>query len=210
MATGAPGTNGVWLYGEDDSNPTFSALLNRAGTTVNTQFGLDRARLTALEAAGTILASNTARKSDTFTTASTTYTTVTGLSVSITPKSVNSKILVLATVNFVAVSPTTTSGGGVSLFRGTTNLITPTSPGTRTAGISKLNVQGISAGGQWIHPTTINFVDTPNSTAAQTYSIQAMSFGAGTTTYVNRMFDDSDTANSQRLVSTITVIEIKG
>lgn len=51
MATGAPGSNGVWLYGEDDSETTFSALLNKAGTTVNTQIGADRTRLTALETA---------------------------------------------------------------------------------------------------------------------------------------------------------------
>lgn len=50
MATGAPGTNGVWLFGEDDSEATFSALLNKAGSTTNTQLGLDRARLTTLEA----------------------------------------------------------------------------------------------------------------------------------------------------------------
>jgi len=210
MAPGAPGTNGVWQYGEDDSEATFSALLNKAAGTTNTQIGLDRARLTALEAAGTILNSNTARKSDPFTTTSSSYTTVTGLSVSITPKSVNSKILVLATVNFVSVSGTSTSGGAVTLFRGATNLITPTSPGTRTPGLSKLNVQGISGGGQWIHPTTINFVDTPNTTSAITYSIQAMSFGAGVINYVNRTFDDADNANVMRLVSTITVIEIKG
>jgi hypothetical protein len=72
MATGSPGTNGVWLYGEDDSEATFSALLNKAGTTVNTQLGADRTRLTSLEgtrpgtvgqpfrqAAGTIANSNT-------------------------------------------------------------------------------------------------------------------------------------------------------
>lgn len=51
MATGAPGANGVWLYGEDDSEATFSALLNKAGATVNTQLGLDRTRLSALETA---------------------------------------------------------------------------------------------------------------------------------------------------------------
>lgn len=50
MATGAPGTNGVWQYGEDDSEATFSALLNKAASTTNTQIGLDRARLTSLEA----------------------------------------------------------------------------------------------------------------------------------------------------------------
>lgn len=50
MATGAPGTNGVWQYGEDDSEATFSALLNKAASTTDTQIGLDRTRLTALEA----------------------------------------------------------------------------------------------------------------------------------------------------------------
>lgn len=50
MATGAPGTNGVWQYGEDDSEATFSALLNKAASTTDTQLGLDRTRLTALEA----------------------------------------------------------------------------------------------------------------------------------------------------------------
>ncbi len=50
MATGAPGTNGVWQYGEDESEATFSALLNKTASTADTQIGLDRARLTTLEA----------------------------------------------------------------------------------------------------------------------------------------------------------------
>lgn len=50
MATGAPGTNGVWQYGEDDSEATFSALLNKAASTTDTAIGLDRGRLTTLEA----------------------------------------------------------------------------------------------------------------------------------------------------------------
>jgi hypothetical protein len=49
MATGAPGTNGVWQYGEDDSEATFSALLNKAASTTDTQIGADRTRLTSLE-----------------------------------------------------------------------------------------------------------------------------------------------------------------
>jgi hypothetical protein len=50
MATGAPGTNGVWQYGEDDSEATFSALLNKVASTTNTAIGTDRGRLTTLEA----------------------------------------------------------------------------------------------------------------------------------------------------------------
>jgi hypothetical protein len=50
MATGSPGANGVWQYGEDDSEPTFSQLLNKAASTTDTQIGLDRERITDLEA----------------------------------------------------------------------------------------------------------------------------------------------------------------
>jgi hypothetical protein len=50
MATGSPGTNGVWQYGEDDSEATFSALLNKAASTTDTAIGVDRGRLTTLEA----------------------------------------------------------------------------------------------------------------------------------------------------------------
>lgn len=53
MATGAPGTNGVWQYGEDDSEATFSALLNKVASTTDTQIGADRTRLTAVESAWT-------------------------------------------------------------------------------------------------------------------------------------------------------------
>ena len=49
MATGAPGTNGVWQYGEDDSEATFSALLNKVASTADASIGTDRNRITVLE-----------------------------------------------------------------------------------------------------------------------------------------------------------------
>lgn len=49
MATGAPGTQGIWQYGEDDSEATFSALLNKVASTTNTQIGVDRGRISSLE-----------------------------------------------------------------------------------------------------------------------------------------------------------------
>jgi hypothetical protein len=39
MATGSLDANGIWQYGEDDSNPTFSALLNRLGSSTSTAVG---------------------------------------------------------------------------------------------------------------------------------------------------------------------------
>lgn len=38
MATGALDANGIWLYGEDDSEPTASALLNKLGNSVSDKF----------------------------------------------------------------------------------------------------------------------------------------------------------------------------
>lgn len=35
MATGSLDSNGIWQYGEDDSNATFSALLNRLSTSTS-------------------------------------------------------------------------------------------------------------------------------------------------------------------------------
>ena len=49
MATGAPGTNGVWQYGEDDSEATFSALLNKVASTADSSIGTDRGRITTAE-----------------------------------------------------------------------------------------------------------------------------------------------------------------
>ena len=43
MATGALDANGIWQYGEDDSETTFSALLNKLGSSTSTEVGELRA-----------------------------------------------------------------------------------------------------------------------------------------------------------------------
>lgn len=79
MATGTPGTNGVWQYGEDDSEATFSALLNKAASTTDTQIGLDRGRLTTLEARKLSAASPVIPTGVTVSTGSGSYNSTTGL-----------------------------------------------------------------------------------------------------------------------------------
>lgn len=54
MATGALDSNGVWQYGEDDARDTFSELLNIGQDSISDAIAADRARLDALEAAGTL------------------------------------------------------------------------------------------------------------------------------------------------------------
>lgn len=209
MATGAPGTNGIWQYGEDDSEATFSALLNKVASTTDTQVGVDRTRLTALEANGRIVQVKSVTKTDTFSTSSTSFTDVTSLSVSITPTSATNKIIVTVSSNAVVVSGASAAYGAVlTVIRNSTNLVDPSSPGSRTKGISKTNNQGLAAGAYYSTPVNFTFLDSPATTSATTYKVQALSTG-GTTLYLNRLFADDDNANGVRFVSTITVMEVK-
>ncbi len=86
MATGALDTNGIWQYGEDDSNTTFSALLNRLGTSIGSNMKGRIAQVVSVQY-GTI------------TTNSTTTYVATGLTATITPTKASSKILVFAVTN---------------------------------------------------------------------------------------------------------------
>ena len=115
-------------------------------------------------------------------TTSTTFVT-TGLSVSITPQSSTSKILV--TVNGVGQS-LSTNYCFYTIYRGATNLA--------AVGFNEISSSSV---GQSL---SICFLDSPATTSATTY---ALYFKVGSSTgYVN------DTANS--MTSTITVQEISG
>jgi len=84
MATGSLDANGVWIYGEDDSETTFSALLNKLGDSVSD----------ALVSSGKIL--QVVQGNSAANTINSTSTQVdTGLSATITPKFTSSKILVI-------------------------------------------------------------------------------------------------------------------
>lgn len=163
MATGAPGSNGVWVYGEDDSEATFSALLNKAASTTNTQLGLDRARLDALEIPGSIVQIREAWTATTVNVSTSTYT-ATGLSVSITPKFSNSKIVVIVDQMLEQVSLSNIFEGNIRIFKDTTNI-----------GTYPLAIQaGLGAGGTLSYKNifstdTSNF---PATTSSVTYSTQ--------------------------------------
>ena len=151
--------------------------------------------------AGTVLQVVQTVKTDTFSTTSTSYVDVTGLSVSITPSSATSKIYVVAQV----------TGGG-----------TPGSNNTnfRLVRDSTAICIGTSGGGSRIQATTstavndgnvlaalvISFLDSPSTTSATTYKIQQIvPTGTG---YLNRTSSDVDASYTARGTSTITVMEI--
>jgi hypothetical protein len=142
-------------------------------------------------------------KTDTFTTTSTSLTDVTGLSATITPTSATSKVLVIASVNQGLNE--TTGRSGWTVARGATNLVVPTSPGSRVPVIQYASAN-FSDGSRMTVASHFTFLDAPATTSATTYVVRAIV--SGTTFRLNRGETDNDAVTSSRGVSTITLIEV--
>lgn len=135
----------------------------------------------------------------TFTTTSTSYTDITGLSVSITPSSTSSQILVFASVN--GSEDVGVNDAGIQLVRGSTAICVGTTVASRTSVSSQFSSYFASV------QTSQNvvFLDSPATVSATTYKVQVINGSAGTA-YINR--GKADTAGHFRAASTITVMEI--
>ena len=143
-------------------------------------------------------------KSDTYSqSVSTTYTDVTGLSVSITPTLATSKVYVSVLLH---TANDTASGerGMFRIMRDSTAIGIADTAGSRTRAttgyFSLLNTQMMNMYG-------MNFLDSPATTSATTYKIQ-MFTTSGAVQYVNRSSDNADASYTGRVISTITVMEI--
>ena len=156
--------------------------------------------------AGSVLQVVSTTKTDTFSTTSTSYTDVTGLSASITPRSTGSKVYVIVSA-VIGFNHPTSDRGFLSIFRGATNLSNPTSPGSRTPALAGFDSSIVSNG---VENISVSFLDTPSTTASTTYSVKVNTSNASDTVYVNRSADDGDSSSRPRGVSTITLIEVAG
>jgi hypothetical protein len=157
--------------------------------------------------AGSILQVVQGVKSDTFSTSSATFVEVTGLNASITPSSATNKVLVTCSVAAGYNNDgTATRRSGMSLFRGSTNLVAPTSPGSRTPTFAWATELSSN---EAYDIYTFQFLDSPNTTSSTNYNIRVLNSGAGASTiFINRSEIDADQASTGRAVSTITLTEI--
>ena len=156
-----------------------------------------------LNVTGSVLQVVSATKSDFFTTASTTYVDITGLTVSITPSSTSSKILVVANL-FLGQS----SNNGFTLgqlVRDTTVLGNNTSGTNGYSAFATSNSLTGSNPGRGMCHSGITYLDSPSTTSSVSYKLQARA-GTGGTGYVNRWGLNADAAST----SSITVMEIAG
>jgi hypothetical protein len=138
-------------------------------------------------------------KNDTFTTTSTSFTDLTGLSATITPTSATSTVLVMVTVSGAGTDTAEAGATGYVIVRGSTQIAVNTALGADFTGQLSIRSLGPSTAVTLNHAT--NFVDSPATTSATTYKVQVRA--ATGTLYVNR---DGDNANGS--VSTITLMEI--
>jgi hypothetical protein len=153
-------------------------------------------------AGGKILQVISASKTDTFTTASTSYVDVTGLTVTITPRSTSSKILVLSDI-FI-------SNNGVSGARHTFAQIvrdsTAISVGTSVGSRVPVSAAFFSVDARLHSSASTIFLDAPASTSALVYKVQMLA--GGNSAVLNRWGEDIDNNAYPRAASNITVMEV--
>jgi hypothetical protein len=143
-------------------------------------------------------------KTDTFTTTSSSFTTITGLSASITPSSSSSRILVVMSVN--GSQQVGVNDAYLGIFRDSTQIALGDASGTRIRSTAQL----MAANAGWSTTVTFNFADSPSTTSAITYSVQARTNSTGTL-YINRGNNDQDGAvGAGRTPSSLILMEIAG
>jgi hypothetical protein len=184
-------------------NASGTGTLTIAAPNTNSNYTLTLPTLTGTiltnKTAGTVLQVVSTTKTDTFTTASTnTYVDVTGLSVTITPTSSTSKILILASVHQAASGEPT----GFQIVRDSTAIGIGTASGSRFVA----SAAGAAGDSNRVTSLNVNYLDSPSTTSSVTYKIQVRGYNNGVS--VNRTPNDTDANVSARPVSTITVMEI--
>ena len=130
-----------------------------------------------------------------------------GLSVSITPSSATSKVLI-----FVYATISSDNGSydmKLRLMRGTTPLSVGDAASNRPR--ASTNISNSWASGVWGSANAaINFLDSPATTSQVTYKLQAMAYGATYNIYINRGPNDTDLAGYEaRSASSMIAMEVE-
>ena len=156
---------------------------------------------------GKILQVVSTTKTDSFTSTSTSYTDITGLSASITPSSSSSKIYVVVHVNSAA----TTRYASFRLVRGSTNIAVGTDitgsqeAATFTAGSNTSN----SYDNLVLRNQSMAILDTPSTTSATTYKLQGrINYGTGGLCVNRQPYTDTTSTYVVRTASTIALYEV--
>ena len=162
--------------------------------------------LDSLKRAGNILQVVSATKTDAFSTSSTTFTDVTGMSIAITPSSSSNKILVRLDLNF---GSSDNGYFGFKLYRDSTWI----GQSTAVTSGNQINATfGLSCGNDnndfyKLHSGAYQILDSPSTTSAITYKIQVNAYDSRTF-YLNRPHNDNNQSYIYGGTSSITAMEV--
>ena len=116
----------------------------------------------------------------------------TGFTASITPQSTNSKIMIM--VNGTVSNSNNGGVGSLTVFRGTTS-------GTNLSSSSHgFGFVYVNLGYNTVAPFSLNYLDSPATTSATTYTLAMHQENSGTTSYFNQT----------PCTATITLLEVSG
>lgn len=186
------------------------AIKGPASTTGNAAIdltvpGTASATLDTLKRAGNILQVVQTVKNDVFSSNSTSYADVTGMSASITPSSTSNKVKV--TVVLRCAMNQGDRWSAYILLRDNQILFDGTADGSRTqCSAWHIPFQGTGTGNTF-GDKTIVFLDSPSSASALTYKLQ-VKVQSGATAYVNRSMNDGNADYGARTSSSITLEEV--
>ena len=160
-----------------------------------------------LVAPGQVIQVVSATKTDTQTTSAQAWIDITGLSVSITPKSSNNKILVFVH----ATGSGDNRYNAIRVVRNGTPVGIGDTAGSRTPVLSGFGQNPDATNSVYVlFSTSGSFVDTPSSTSTLTYKVQFGATNSAAVANINKIaYTPGDDANwSLRGISSITVQEI--
>jgi hypothetical protein len=165
--------------------------------------------LDRLERAGNILQVVSTTKTDVY---SETFATrgeggdITGFTVTITPSSASSKILL---TGFMSMGSDDVNNNLMSyrIYRDTTLISIGNSDGSTSRVTGSCNLD--NGGNRLPGVATINFLDSPSTTSSVTYSIRfVQAYATNVVLYLNRGGDTLDSDTRHRATSTITAMEV--
>ena len=149
-----------------------------------------------------------AAKTDTASTTSGTYVTISGLSVNITPSSTSSKILVIADVK---AGNDGGNGYYLQIVRDSTAIYVGDAASGKQQCVQQTYGGGDTGEGKYgMAKMGGTFLDSPNTTSQITYAVQFLRLGGNspTTLYVNRVGSETAGEYVGRAASSITAIEV--
>jgi len=199
---------GISAGGLPDGSVTSDDIAAAAVTDAKLASTLDLSGKTVTLPSGTggkVLQVFHAHKPETQSTASSTWADITNLSISVTPSSTSSKILVMADVNMAwdcAVAK-----GALRLMRDSTTLNIGNAAGSRARVSSMAYSHTTSYSPQNL---SLHYLDTPSTTSATTYKLQFVDTDNAGYIFINRGYVDTDSAITGRTASNLVVMEIAG